>query len=127
MERDKKLDLTKEELIEKINNERETFREANRYREQHKMDLANAVRRSADLLIARIVQAYGTLEGDEYVLDIPKPGAPKGHFWATKVETPTEDTYRLRAKLIKIPEMDAFEGRNKYADVVNTNEKQQGG
>jgi len=102
---DAKENLTKEELIEKINSERQTFKMALEARDEDKRRAIAQVRHLADLVIARILQSYGEQTGDEYVLDIPRPKEIEGKAWVTRVETPDDDTYRLRAKLIEIPEV----------------------
>ena len=101
---DKKEKLTKEELIEKINNERITFRNALEKKDEECRQTCSAVRRVADMVMARVVRSFGTPRGDdgEIVLDIPKPDTPEGKIWAVKAEELDAETYRLHAKLIDI-------------------------
>jgi len=100
---DKKEKLTKEQLIEKINNERQVFsRTRNDMITRHASELAK-VRHLCDMVLARVVQSYGDQTGDEYVMDIPVPRNPEGKMWCVKAEKTDSDTMRLRAKLIDIP------------------------
>lgn len=105
---DKKEKLTKAQLIQKINDERVTFQMAREHQQQETDKAIAAVRRVADQVIARFVRSFGQEKGGEYVLDIPVPDCPEGHFWGTKIEIVDDTTWRLHCKLYEIP---AFEGR----------------
>lgn len=106
---DQKEKLTKEELIEKINNERRAFSELHeRMKEAKDKEAAAAVvavRRVADQVISRFIRSFGQEKDGEYVLDIPVPDCPDGHFWGTKIEIVDEHTWRLHCKLYDIPKM----------------------
>lgn len=117
---DKKERLTKEQLIQKINDERITFQMAREHQQQETDKAIAAVRRVADQVIARFVRSFGQEKDDEYVLDIPVPDCPDGHFWGTKIEIVDESTWRLHCKLYEIP---AFEGRNTKQHVPQSIEK----
>ena len=99
--------LTKEELVEKIWNERIAFRD--RY-ELMKADMDReaqaavaGVRKVADQVICRIVRSYGDQVDDEYQLSIPVPDCPDGKFWGCKVEQVDKWTWKLHCKLFDIP------------------------
>ena len=99
--------LTKEELVEKIWNERIAFRD--RY-ELMKADMDReaqaavaGVRKVADQVICRIVRSYGDQVDDEYQLSIPVPDCPDGKFWGTKIETVDDKTWKLHCKMFDIP------------------------
>jgi hypothetical protein len=98
-----KVALTKEQLIEKINNERQVFsRTRNDMITRHASEVA-IVRRLCDMVLARVVQSYGEKQGEEYVLDIPIPRNPEGKVWVAKAEKTDIDTMRVTAKLIDVP------------------------
>ena len=100
---DKKEKLTKEQLIEKINNERQTFsRSRDDMIARHASEVA-AVRHLCDMVLARVVQSYGEQQGEEYVLDIPMPRNPEGKAWVAKAEKTDSNTLRVTAKLIDVP------------------------
>lgn len=107
---DKKEKLTKQQLIEKINNERQTFKTLlegkDKAHEQQTAAAVASVRRVADQVISRFIRSFGQLKDDEYVLDIPAPDQQEGKFWGTKIEVKDDGaTWRLHCKLYDIPEM----------------------
>jgi len=119
-QRDKKEDLTKEQLIEKINNERTAFARLHEdmieAKEREKLTAVAACRHVCDLIIARVVQSFGLpVPGtDEYQLDIPKPEQPEGKAWVSRVEKIDDDTYRIFCKLVDVPKM----GEKKDSDTT---------
>ena len=121
---DKKERLTKAQLIQKINDERQTFQMAREHQQQETDKAIAAVRRVADQVIARFVRSFGQKKDGEYVLDIQVPDCPDGHFWGTKIEIVDESTWRLHCKLYEIP---AFEGRKEPESVKQLHEKTEEG
>lgn len=99
--------LTKEELVEKIWNERIAFRD--RY-ERMKADMEReaqasvaGVRKVADQVICQIVRSCGEQVDDEYQLSMPVPDCPDEKFWGCKIETVDDKTWKLHCKLFGIP------------------------
>lgn len=110
-QKDKKWNLTKEELIKKINDERQTFQMALEHKDKEAAAAVAAVRKVCDQVIARVIRCFGRQVGDEYVLEIPVPDCPEGHFWGTKVEQIDKKTWKLHCKLYEIPDMKKEQGR----------------
>lgn len=106
---DRKEKLTKQQLIEKINNERQTFKtlleSKDKAHEQQTAAAVTSVRKISSQLISRFVRSFGQKKDDEYVLDIPAPDQPEGAFWDTRIELVDKDTWRVHCKLQKIPEI----------------------
>ena len=90
---DKKEKLTKTQLIEKINNERITFKRALEQKDEECARMVAQVRQVADMVIGLMVVAYGNQIGDEYFLDITPPNTPM----AVKAER-TDIGYRITVK-----------------------------
>lgn len=94
---DAKEKLTKEQLIEKINNERITFTNILQQQDKRHADEIAHVQMVSNMVLARVITAFGHQEGDEWVLEIRKPEG----LWAVGAEK-KDDTYILRTKQIEI-------------------------
>ena len=103
---DKKEDLNKEQLIEKINAERETFARILTEKDEQIQAATQHAQFLSNLVLSRVIRSYGEMQGDEYVLDIPSPQLEEDHFWAVRAEQVDEETFRLFCKQFEIPKME---------------------
>lgn len=95
--KDRKETLTKAELIEKINNERQTFKQALLDKDEECQRALAAVKRVSDMVIGSLISGYGAEKGNEYSIEIDIP-KDKYLVAAEKIG----DKYRIVAK--KLPE-----------------------
>lgn len=95
---DKKEKLTKNQLIEKINNERQTFKTALLQKDEELAANIAKVKQVSNMVIGHLAQQYGVPEGDEYILDIDIPREPM-----LVGAEPTETGYRFHCR--KCPEI----------------------
>ena len=70
---DKKEKLTKDQLIEKINNERQTFKTALMQKDEECAQRVAQVRQVADMVIGSLIKVFGCQQGDEYFIDMKIP------------------------------------------------------
>lgn len=96
---DKKTKLTKDQLIDKINNERQTFKRALQDKDKETQAQVAQVRQVADLILGKVCMTFGVQQGDEYIIEIEKPT----DLLAVGAEK-IEGGYRIRAKKIKLEE-----------------------
>lgn len=92
---DNKTKLTKAQLIEKINLERETFRIQLKKKDDECDRALAQIRHVSDMVIGRLVQTCGMQKGDDYVIEIAKPDEPM----IVDAE-PTQNGYRIRARRV---------------------------
>lgn len=90
---DKKEKLTKAQLIEKINNERITFKRALEDKDKECEAAVAQVKKAADMVIGTLTEGYGCERNGEYIIEIPRPKKPM----VVAAEL-TDTGYRIRAK-----------------------------
>lgn len=97
---------TVESLWEKLHHERRMWKDLVEQKDKETDEKIYHIRHVADIVIARFVRSFGTEHGEDGLrLDIPAPRNRDGHAWVTKTEVIDDNTWRIWAREIEIPEI----------------------
>jgi len=97
--------LTKKQLVEKMHNERRMWQgRVDQAYEQGKNEGVYGAHQMLNAVVAMMVRAFGSSDGDKLRLDVNVPEEREGYHWKTALQVVDDNTWRLIAEEVKDPE-----------------------